>query len=136
LEVKKTHHVVGAAIVRDGKVLCAKRGDKTKSLAGYWEFPGGKIEPGETAEAALIREMREECLCDIKVIEEIATTRHEYDFAVIVLTTFFCALEENSDEPRLTEHAELTWTAPAKMKSLLWAPADCEAVDVIVQRLG
>lgn len=132
---KKTYKVVGAAIVRDGKVLCAKRGDKSRSLAGYWEFPGGKIELGETAQSALIREMREECLCDIQVDEEIVTTTHEYDFAVIVLTTFFCTLLESSDEPILTEHSEFKWVSGDQLGSLIWAPADREAVDLIIQKL-
>ena len=56
---RKTINVVGAAIVKDGKVLCAQRGEG-RSLAGFWEFPGGKIEPHETARQALHREIEEE----------------------------------------------------------------------------
>ena len=63
---RKTINVVGAAIVKDGKVLCAQRGEG-RSLAGFWEFPGGKIEPHETARQALHREIEEELLCEVEV---------------------------------------------------------------------
>ena len=63
-------NVVGAAIVRNGKVLCAQRGEG-KSLAGFWEFPGGKIEPHETAREALHREIEEELLCEVEVADEV-----------------------------------------------------------------
>ena len=59
-------NVVGAAIIKDGEVLCARRGEG-KSLAGYWEFPGGKIEPHESARQALHREIEEELLCEVEI---------------------------------------------------------------------
>ena len=62
---RKIINVVGAAIIKDGEVLCARRGEG-KSLAGYWEFPGGKIESGETQKEALIREIQEELNATIK----------------------------------------------------------------------
>ena len=66
MEEPKLIKVVGAAIIKDGKVLCAQRG-AGKSLAGYWEFPGGKIEAGETPQQALQREIEEELLCEIDI---------------------------------------------------------------------
>ena len=66
---RKIINVVGAAIVTNGTLLCAQRGPG-KSLAGYWEFPGGKIEPHETARQALHREIEEELLCEVEVAEE------------------------------------------------------------------
>lgn len=83
----KIINVVGAAIVRDGAVLCAQRGPG-KSLAGYWEFPGGKIEPYETARQALHREIEEELLCEIEVADEVCTSEYAYDFGTVRLITF------------------------------------------------
>ena len=120
--------VVGAAIVKDGKVLCAQRG-LTKSLAGYWEFPGGKVEPGETAEQAVQREIHEELLCSIEVGYRVCTTQQTYDFGVVELTTYVCALSTGS--PHLTEHQSIRWLPPSDLHELSWAPADREAVSYV-----
>lgn len=120
--------VVGAAIMRDGTVLCAQRGS-TKSLAGYWEFPGGKIEVHETPQQALQREIEEELRCEITVGHELCTTRYAYDFGTIELTTFLCHLTEG--EPHLTEHREVRWLSPDHLHELDWAPADREAVGLL-----
>lgn len=125
---RKTINVVGAAIVKDGKVLCAQRGEG-RSLAGFWEFPGGKIEPHETARQALHREIEEELLCEVEVADEVCTSSYDYDFGTVVLTSFVCHLL--SGTPRLTEHHEIRWVAPAEMSALHWAPADREAVRLI-----
>lgn len=120
--------VVGAAIMRDGAILCAQRGS-TKSLAGYWEFPGGKIEAHETPQQALQREIEEELRCEITVGHELCTTRYAYDFGTIELTTFLCHLTEG--EPHLTEHREVRWLSPNHLHELDWAPADREAVRLL-----
>lgn len=130
---KKHIQVVGAVIISDDKVLCARRG-ATGALAGMWEFPGGKIEPGETPRAALEREIAEELECHIAVGDEVAVTTYEYDFATITLTTFYCRLITGT--PTLTEHSEVTWLAPAELSALEWAPADVPAVETIVRDLG
>ena len=70
IDTDKLIDVVGAAIVRDGKVLCARRGNG-KSLAGYWEFPGGKVKPGESRREALRREIEEELLCEVTIADEV-----------------------------------------------------------------
>ena len=120
--------VVGAVIVRSGQVMAAQRGG-SGPLAGLWEFPGGKVEPGESAREALEREIAEELDCVVEVGEEITTTVHEYDFAVITLTTFFCVL--TNGEPRLTEHAAVLWLGVEELDSLAWAPADVPAVALV-----
>lgn len=125
----KQINVVGAVIVRDGEVLCAKRGP-SGSLAGHWEFPGGKVEPGETARRALEREIAEELDCSVDVGAELTTTRHEYEFGVVTLTTFWCQLTEGT--PRLKEHAEVRWCPPSGLEHLDWAPADVPAMRMIV----
>lgn len=97
-----------------------------------WEFPGGKIEPGETPRQALEREIAEELHCEVKVGDFITTTDHEYDFGIVSLTTFYCDLVNG--EPVLTEHAAVEWLAPADLFNLTWAPADVPAVELLQER--
>ncbi|WP_322937859.1 (deoxy)nucleoside triphosphate pyrophosphohydrolase [Nocardioides bizhenqiangii] len=130
--MKKHINVVGAVVVRGGRVLCAQRG--AGALDGLWEFPGGKIELDETPRSALEREIVEELLCRVEVGAEVATTTHEYDFAIVTLTTFYCELVEG--EPQLTEHADVRWCTPSEMAELPWAPADVPAVDQLRIDLG
>ncbi|MCJ8014184.1 (deoxy)nucleoside triphosphate pyrophosphohydrolase [Paenibacillus sp. KQZ6P-2] len=130
--MKKHIHVVGAVIIEDGKILCAQRG-ATKTLAYKWEFPGGKIEEGESPQAALKREIDEEMDCTIEIGEAIETTVHEYDFGFVHLTTFYCHLI--SGKPRLTEHMAISWLSPNELMSLDWAPADIPAVKKIQEKL-
>lgn len=131
--MKKLINVVGAVIVRDGEILCAKRGAHG-TLPGLWEFPGGKIEPNETPRQALEREISEELRCEIAVGQEITTTEYEYDFGIVRLTCFYCELV--SGTPELTEHAEVRWLAPGALHTLEWAPADIPAVELIQRDLA
>ncbi|WP_343995295.1 (deoxy)nucleoside triphosphate pyrophosphohydrolase [Terrabacter terrae] len=110
----------------EGRVLCARRGASGR-LAGRWEFPGGKVELGESPREALVREIDEELRCEVLVGSQVESTRHEYDFGTIVLTTFYCDLL--GGEPHLTDHDEVRWCTPGEMESLLWAPADIPAVE-------
>ena len=121
--------VVGAAIMRDGKILCARR-PFDKNLGGKWEFPGGKVKPGETYREALAREIREELGCEVEVGDQVCTTLNTYRFGTISLVTFRCTLKPG-EEPKRLEHLKLRWMDPLDMPSLDWAPADCEAVDLI-----
>ena len=121
-------HVVGAVIVNHGLVLCAQRGLEG-TLPGLWEFPGGKIEPGETARQALKREIAEELDCIVDVGDKVTVTTHEYDFGLVTLTTFRCRLADG--EPRLTEHLNVKWLKNAELDSLEWAPADIPAMNLI-----
>ena len=131
--MKKQIYVVGAVIVSQGKVLCVQRGPNG-SLPGMWEFPGGKIEPGETPQAALSREIQEELRCDIAVGDEVTTTSHEYEFGVVHLTTFYCDLV--SGTPHLVEHTDLVWSEPSDLRRLEWAPADIPTIEIVEQRPG
>ena len=128
--MKKQINVVGAVIRRDGLILCAQRGDKG-SLPGLWEFPGGKIEAGETPREALEREIVEELNCRVLVGEQVTSTIHEYDFGVVTLTTFYCELVEGL--PVLTEHEAVVWLPARSLNTLSWAPADIPAVERIEQ---
>ncbi|OYQ65621.1 (deoxy)nucleoside triphosphate pyrophosphohydrolase [Aerococcus sp. 1KP-2016] len=123
----KDIYVVGAILIRDGKILCAQRGGE-KSLAYKWEFPGGKIEAGETPQEALHRELTEELFIDIPVTNDIFdTTSYSYDFGRVHLTTIICPLAQEMT-PVLTEHAAIEWLEPSQLTKLDWAPADQPAV--------
>ena len=128
--MKKEINVVGAIIVDGTKVLAARRGAEM-SLPGMWEFPGGKIEAGETPREALIRELQEELLCTAEIGHEVVSTRHEYDLGFVTLTTFYSKLLD--DEPRLTEHSEIRWLEAANLNAVEWAPADIPAVDIVMK---
>jgi len=131
-EAKKRVQVVGAVIVGAGRVLCTQRG--SGPLAGQWEFPGGKLEPGESPEAALAREILEELDCTVDVGARVVTTEHEYEFAVIVLTTFYCRIIEG--EPAFSEHTAAAWLPPEELTTLNWAPADVPAVHQVQRDLA
>lgn len=124
--MKKNIYVVGAVIVEDEKILCAQRG-LTKALPLKWEFPGGKIEDGESPQEALQREINEEMHCKIHIGEEIDYTAYEYDFGIVHLTTFYCKLIEGI--PILTEHVSIKWLYPNELASLDWAPADIPTIE-------
>lgn len=125
--------VVGAVIVRDGLVLCARRGPGG-ATGGLWEFPGGKIEPGESPVMALAREIVEELGCRVRVGEPVTTTRHAYDALVVALSTYWCELVDG--EPVPTEHEALDWVEPSRLGDLDWAPADLPAVALVARGLG
>ncbi|MGB3375936.1 MAG: (deoxy)nucleoside triphosphate pyrophosphohydrolase [Microbacterium sp.] len=126
--MKPPIEVVGAVIVDGVRILAAQRGPG-KALAGFWEFPGGKVEPGETPAAALAREIEEELGCQIDVGQHVATTTHEYEFGTIRLATYYSTLK--AGVPSASEHAELRWVELNNLKSLAWAPADIPAVMAI-----
>lgn len=128
--MKKQIAVVGAVLTRGNKILAAKRGPGM-SLPGLWEFPGGKIESGETPHEALAREIAEELRCEVAIGALINTAQHEYDFGVVHLTTFYCALI--GAEPTLTEHEAILWVDAAELDTLEWAPADLPAVRQIMK---
>jgi 8-oxo-dGTP diphosphatase len=125
--------VVGAVIVRDGLVFCVRRGPYG-SLPGMWEFPGGKIEAGESPQHALAREIHEELRCHVAVGAEVTSTTYNYDFGSVRLTTYHCDLI--AGEPILTEHADKLWARPAQLRSLSWAPADVPAVEIVLAAIA
>lgn len=129
MNTKKDIHVVGAVIIEEGKILCAQRG-KNMSLPLLWEFPGGKIEAGESPNEALKREIREEMHCEIEIGEQVEYTVYEYNFGIVHLTTFECKLI--AGRPILTEHESIKWVEPHELPLLDWAPADIAAIEKLV----
>jgi len=128
--LKKRINVVGAILTRGQKILAAQR-SSSMSLRGMWEFPGGKIEPNESPKQALLRELEEELLCSAEIGAHVQTTEHEYDFGIVILTTYYCSL--TGEEPRLTEHSEIRWVDAADLAQLDWAPADFPAVEQVMR---
>lgn len=124
--------VVGAVVVRDGTVLAAQRGPG-RALAGMWEFPGGKVEVGETPQQSLTRELREELLCTVEIGDPVETTVHPYDFGTVTLRTFYATLVDG--EPQLTEHSALRWLPVGELDTVPWAPADVPAVERVMAEL-
>lgn len=124
--MKKIIKVVGAILIKEGRILCAQRGGE-KSLPFLWEFPGGKIEQGESPHQALIRELSEELLIEVELEATIFdAVSYEYDFGVVNLTTIIGKLK--SGEPVLTEHQEIRWLSPEELFGVEWAPADIPIV--------
>ena len=128
---KKIIHVVAAAIEKDGNFFCAQR-PEGKSLGGFWEFPGGKLEAGESPEQALVREIREELNSEIEIISYINEASYDYDFGTVVMKTYHAKLVSGNLE--LLEHQNSTWLAPQDLKSLNWAPVDRPAVELLTNK--
>lgn len=132
---KKHLHVVCALIERDGRVLVAQRpAEKAQGL--LWEFPGGKLEDGESAEAALVREIREELCVEVALGERLADAVHDYGKFAITLTPFRATLGESGADPHATEHVALRWCVPEELRGLSWAPADVPIVEAYLARRG
>lgn len=112
--------VVATALVRDGRVLAARRA-RPPALAGHWELPGGRVEPGETEEAAVVRECREELGAAVVATGRIAT---DLPIAAGLLRVHRAELAPDSAEPAALEHAELRWVAAPELESLPWIDAD------------
>lgn len=121
---KKRIRVVGAAIIDGGRVLVAQRPYSDKAYKSLkWEFPGGKIEPGESEEQAIRREVGEELGCRIEVDALLPQIEHEYPDFILLMTICICRLAESS-EPKCLEHNAIRWCQPDELPSLEWAAAD------------
>ncbi|WP_246044469.1 (deoxy)nucleoside triphosphate pyrophosphohydrolase [Geomonas ferrireducens] len=118
---RKHVHVACAVIERDGLVLSARR-SASMNLPLRWEFPGGKIEPGEGREECLKRELVEEMGVEIAVERPLTPVTHSYPAFDVTLYPYICSIV--SGEITLHEHSAMTWLPPARMLELDWADAD------------
>ena len=115
--------VVAAAIFRENRVLCVQRSKHTKEYKSLkWEFPGGKVEVGESREEALVREIREELSVDIEVSEFLMTVEHTYPDFHLTMHVFKCVLDHG--EITLNEHVAFKWLSIDELDQLDWAAAD------------
>jgi len=121
--------VVGAALVRHGRVLAARR-SQPAALAGGWEFPGGKVEDGESPAAALVRELREE----LDVTVEIGARLDAASDGQIRLTLYAASLISGEPKP-LQDHDELRWLAAAELASVAWLPIDAALLPRVAELL-
>ncbi len=121
----KSIKVVAAIIKKDDKIFATKRG--YGEFKGGWEFPGGKIEEGESKEQALIREIKEELDAAI-LVEELFDTV-EYDYPTFHLTMYCYICAPLSDEFVLKEHDDATWLTAKTLDSVPWLPADLGLIE-------
>ncbi|SFI62130.1 8-oxo-dGTP diphosphatase [Thermoflavimicrobium dichotomicum] len=118
--------VCGAVIRNDqNEILCALR-SPTMSLPNLWEFPGGKIEEGETAEETLVREIKEELGCTIEVYDKIEEVEYVYPHIIVNLITYEAKIIDG--RPQAKEHAKIEWIPLDVLQQLNWAPADIPTV--------
>jgi len=113
--------VAAAVIIRDGRVLLTRRGEG-QHLAGMWEFPGGKLEAGESPEEALLRECQEECGIEVEVAEILEVTHHWYPEKEVLLLFYRCELR--AGEVRHLQVADHAWVAPRDLDDYPLPPAD------------
>ena len=125
----KTVKVVAAIIRRGDKIYATQRG--YGDYKDGWEFPGGKVEPHETPEQALIREIKEELLADIKVGKKLITVEHDYPGFHLSMDCFWAELV-NDEDPVLTEHEAARWLAKDALNVVDWLPADVKVVEAVL----
>ncbi len=135
----KTVEVVAAMIRREGLWYATQRG--YGRFEGLWEFPGGKIEPGETPEEALRREIREELEVEINVGELLCTVEYDYPDFHLSMRCFLCTLPDADSrqpghvgetlEPTLVEAKSARWTRPEDLPTLDWLPADWQIIPLL-----
>ena len=119
---------VGAAIIRkDKSVFATQRG--YGDYKDWWEFPGGKVEPGETPEEALVREIREELDTDIAVENYLTTVEHDYPEFHLSMDCYWCRVE--SGKLTLLEHEAARWLRLGDLRQINWLPADVKVVEAI-----
>ena len=126
----KTIYVAGAVIVKDRKILATERG--YGDYEGWWEFPGGKIEPGETPEAALIRELKEELDAVVSVDRYFDTTEYDYPKFHLSMRCYLCGLI--NEDISLLEHHSARWLGRDDIYSVKWLDADLPIIESLIEQ--
>lgn len=123
----KRIEVVAALIMREGKLFATQRG--YGEWKDWWEFPGGKMEPGETPEEALRREIREELATEIEVGELLTTVEYDYPKFHLTMHCYMCSVL--SGELCLLEHEDARWLDRESLDSVRWLPADLKTLSYL-----
>lgn len=123
--------VVAAIIQKENKILATKRG--YGEFINMWEFPGGKIESGETKEQALVREIKEELNIEINVDKFAIDIEYQYPNFYLFMSCFMCSIKEGSIE--LLEHNDGKWITKEELNTLNWLPADIDAVNYLSENM-
>lgn len=126
-EERKTVNVVAAVIQKDDRILATQRG--YGEFRDWWEFPGGKIENGETPQEALKREIREELRMQIRTKDLLGTIEYDYPDFHLSMQCFRAEIEEGT--PVLTEHEAIRWLKEDELDQVRWLPADETIIDTI-----
>lgn len=130
--IRKHYHVVAAVVEHGNKYLCVRKGvTRYEYTSNVFEFPGGKVEPGETEDEALRRELREEMDYDITVDCHLVTVSHDYPDFSITLSAYICHPVGAKDAFILKEHTESQWLSKEELHTLQWAAADIEIYKAI-----
>ena len=125
---RKNIKVVAAIITKDNKIFATQRG--YGDFKDGWEFPGGKVEPGEKPEDAIVREIKEELGADIKVTGFLTTVEHDYLQFHLSMDCFWAELKDGT-EMSLLEHEAAKWLARDELDSVDWLPADVKVVQAV-----
>ena len=122
-------NVVCAVIVNKGRIFACQRG--YGEWKDWWEFPGGKIESGESPEEALLREIREELSIDISIDRHLTTVDYDYPDFHLTMHSYLCHLKDDN-QPLLLEHEAARWLEMHELKSVRWLPADDDVIENLV----
>ncbi|MCR5424501.1 MAG: 8-oxo-dGTP diphosphatase MutT [Bacteroidales bacterium] len=122
--------VVAAIIRREGRIFATQRG--YGEWKDWWEFPGGKMEPGETPEGALRREIREELSAEISVDESLCTVEYDYPKFHLTMHCYLCSLL--SEALHLNEHEAARWLSCDELDSVQWLPADESIIEKLINK--